>query len=77
MRIGLESLGCGTQELRDCRQIPITFLGVDVPEVHRQVGEQGLHVEPLLIPPLHTGHRERMPKRHQAGPTPALGGLDG
>ena len=73
--IGLESLCCGAQKFRDRREIPITFVWVDVPEVDREVRQQRLYVQTLLIPPLQTGHRERMAKRHEAG-TPSTGGRD-
>ena len=73
--IGLESLCCGAQKFRDRREIPITFVRVDVSEVDREVRQQCLDVQTLLIPPLQTGHRERMAKRHQAG-TPPTGGRD-
>src|SRR5882724_9161304 len=68
--IGLESVCCGAQELRHCREVPITLLRVDVTEVDRQVGEQGLHVQTLLVPAQHTGDCARMAKRHQAGLAP-------
>src|SRR5215470_9245334 len=66
-RIGLESLRSGAQEFRHRREVPITLLGMDVPEVDGEVGEQCLHVQPLLVPALHPGHGEGMAKRHQAG----------
>src|SRR5215472_15350154 len=75
--IDLKALCRGAQEFRHCREIPITFLRVDVPEVDREVGQQRLHVASLLIPSLHTGHRERMAKRHEAGAPPTSGRLYG
>ena len=64
--IGFEAVGGSAQELWDRGQVPITLLGVDVAEVDRQVGEQCLHILPLLIPVLHPSHREGMTKRGQA-----------
>ena len=46
---------------------------VDVPEVDREVGQQRLHVQALLIPPLQTGHRKRVSKGHQAGGASTVG----
>jgi hypothetical protein len=37
--IGLKSVGSGAQELRHRREIPITLLRMDVPEVDGQVRE--------------------------------------
>jgi hypothetical protein len=37
--IGLEAVCGGAQEFRDGRQVPITFVRVDVPEVDREVGQ--------------------------------------
>src|SRR6266571_292145 len=75
--IGLESVCGGAQELRRCREVPITLLRMDVTEVDREVGEQSLYVQTLLIPTLHTGDRERMAKRRQARGPPAIRWLDG
>src|SRR5947208_499999 len=71
--IHLEPLRCGTQQLWHRGEVPITLLRSDMPEVDREVGEQRWHVPSLLIPPLHTGHRECMPKRHQAGTATPIG----
>src|SRR6266853_1691997 len=74
---GFEAMGGGAQELRDRCEIPIALLRVDMPEVDRQVGEQRLHVQTLLIPALHPGHREGMAQRGQARGAPAMGWRDG
>jgi hypothetical protein len=39
MRLDLESVCGGAQEFRDGREVPLTFLRVDVPEVDREVGQ--------------------------------------
>src|SRR5437899_1872741 len=75
--IGLESVGGGAQQFWHRREVPITLLRVDMPEVDQQVGEQGLDVQTLLIPALHTGHRKGMAKRCQARGAPAIGWRDG
>ena len=70
-------MGGGAQELRDRCEVPIALLRVDMPEVDREVGEQRLHVQTLLIPALHPGHREGMAQRGQARGAPAMGWRDG
>jgi hypothetical protein len=37
--IALEAVGGSAQELRDRREIPITLLGMDMPEIDGQVGQ--------------------------------------
>src|SRR5690349_7657679 len=64
--IGFEAVDGGAEELWDRGEVPITLLGMDVAEVDWQVGEQCLHILPLLIPVLHPSHREGMTKRGQA-----------
>jgi hypothetical protein len=50
---GLEAMGGGAQELRDRCEVPIALLRVDMPEVDRQVGEQGIHLaRDTLLPQL-------------------------
>ena len=74
--IGLEALCRGTQEFWHGREIPIALLRVDMPEVDREVGKQGLHVQALLILVLHPGHRAGVAKRAQARGAPAMGWRD-
>ena len=75
--IGFESLGSGTEQFRHRREVPITFLWTHVTQVEREVGQEGLDVQALLIPTLHTGHGKGMPKGRQTGRTPTWGGHDG
>src|SRR5215831_1940478 len=74
--IRLEPLRRRTEQLGHGGEIPITFLGPDVPERDGEVGEQGVDVLALLLPASHTGDGKRMPKRHQARATRPLGSLE-
>src|SRR6266704_1789803 len=75
--IDLESVCGGAQELRRRCEVPIPLLRMDVNEVDREVGEQSLYVQTLLIQPLHTGDRKRMAKRRQTRGPPAIRWLNG
>jgi len=66
--IGLESVCGGAQEFRDGRQVPITFVRVDVPEVDREVGQQRVHVQTLLILDVQVLGQLKKPARHSSSP---------
>ena len=47
----MEICGCGAEEFRRRRHVPVRLAEVDVTKIRREMSEPGLHIEAFLMPP--------------------------